>query len=156
MAGIKPKLDIHWSQEISISDCDQEKYIRQLEVYWKYLKKLREDFKVHFIKCTYLFDLEIDLTRWNLWYVYGSCSKIKSIGDYWSNVNTIPKYPKIGAAGETFLFAPPSLYMHETGLSHTNAILIKQWNKQTLKDCGDLQLKLTNFQPNINALATIH
>lgn len=54
MQWIKPKPDIHCSQEISISDRDQDIYIRMLEIYMKYLEKLREDFKAHFIKCTYL------------------------------------------------------------------------------------------------------
>ncbi|KRY46552.1 hypothetical protein T03_16702 [Trichinella britovi] len=37
-----------------------------------------------------------------------------------------------------------------------NAILSKQRNRLNLEMRGDLRLKLTNFQPNINALAAAH
>ncbi|KRX69463.1 hypothetical protein T06_7696 [Trichinella sp. T6] len=36
------------------------------------------------------------------------------------------------------------------------AILSKQRNRLNLEMRGDLRLKLTNFQPNINALVTAH
>ncbi|KRX69368.1 hypothetical protein T06_1205 [Trichinella sp. T6] len=37
-----------------------------------------------------------------------------------------------------------------------NAILSKQRNRLNLEMRGDLRLKLTNFQPNINAFAAAH
>ncbi|KRZ86460.1 hypothetical protein T08_2975 [Trichinella sp. T8] len=37
-----------------------------------------------------------------------------------------------------------------------NAILSKQRNRLNLEMRRDLRLKLTNFQPNINALAAAH
>ncbi|KAF2345365.1 hypothetical protein FHG87_023879 [Trinorchestia longiramus] len=47
-------------------------------------------------------------------------------------------------------------YMVEAGFSHANAILTKQRNRLNLENRGDLRLKLTNFKPNINSLATAH
>ncbi|KRZ48612.1 SCAN domain-containing protein 3 [Trichinella nativa] len=82
--------------------------------------------------------------------------KHKSLSEFWSNVNITNKYPKLSAAAQPFLLAFPSLYMVEAGVSHVNAILIKQRNRLNLEMLGDLRLKLTNFQPNINALAAAH
>ncbi|KAF2347940.1 hypothetical protein FHG87_021303 [Trinorchestia longiramus] len=48
------------------------------------------------------------------------------------------------------------IYMVEAGFSHANAIITKQRNRLNLKNDGDLQLKLTNFKPNINSLAAAH
>ncbi|KAF2366234.1 hypothetical protein FHG87_003001 [Trinorchestia longiramus] len=48
------------------------------------------------------------------------------------------------------------IYMVEAGSSHANAILTKQRNRLDLENCGDLRLKLTNFEPNINSLAAAH
>ncbi|KRX40686.1 Protein ZBED8 [Trichinella murrelli] len=82
--------------------------------------------------------------------------KHKSLSEFWSNVNITTKYPKLSAAAQPFLLAFPSSYLVEAGFSHVNAILSKQRNRLNLEMRGDLRLKLTNFQPNINALAAAH
>ncbi|KRY13138.1 SCAN domain-containing protein 3 [Trichinella patagoniensis] len=82
--------------------------------------------------------------------------KHKSLSEFWSNVNITNKYPKLSAAAQPFLLAFPSSYLVEAGFSHVNAILSKQRNRLNLEMRGDLRLKLTNFQPNINALAAAH
>ncbi|XP_023223772.1 putative uncharacterized protein DDB_G0277255 [Centruroides sculpturatus] len=56
---------------------------------------------------------------------------------------------QLRAEAEPFLLA----YMVEAGFSHVNAILTKQRNRLKLENCGDLRLKLNNFQPHINNLA---
>lgn len=78
------------------------------------------------------------------------------LSEYWSNINTATKYPKLRAAAEPFLLAFPTSYMVEAGFSHANAILTKQRNRLNLQTRGDLRLKLTNFKPNINSLAAAH
>jgi len=80
----------------------------------------------------------------------------RSLSDFWYNVNTRDKYSKLTAAAEPFLLAFPSSYMVEAGFSHVNAILSKQCNRLNLEDQGDLRLKLTNIQPDVNALARAH
>jgi len=42
--------------------------------------------------------------------------------------------------------------MMEAGFSHVNAIPSKQRNRFNLEERGDLKLKLTNIQPDVNAL----
>ena len=66
------------------------------------------------------------------------------------------KIPQAYAAVEPFLLAFPSSYMVEAGFSHANAVLTKQRNRLKLEERGDLRLKLTNLQPNINDLAETH
>ncbi|XP_023222959.1 SCAN domain-containing protein 3-like [Centruroides sculpturatus] len=73
--------------------------------------------------------------------------------EFWSNNNIATKYPKLRAEAEPFLLAFPTSYVVEAGFSHANAILTKQRNRLNLENRGDLRLKLTNFQPNINNLA---
>ena len=85
-----------------------------------------------------------------------SLFKSKTLSDYWSNGNINSKYPKFSAAIELILLAFPSSYMVEAGFSHANAVLTKQRNRLNLEERGDLRLKLTNLQPNINALAEAH
>ena len=80
----------------------------------------------------------------------------RSLSDFWYNVNTRDKYPKLAAAAEPFLLTFPSSYMVEAGFSHVNAILSKQRNRLNLEEWGDLRLKLTNIQPNVNALVRAH
>jgi len=79
-----------------------------------------------------------------------------SLSDFWYNVNTRDNYPKLAAAAERFLLGFPSSYMVEAGFSHVNVILSKQCNRLNLKERGDLRLKLTNIQPDANALVRAH
>jgi len=60
----------------------------------------------------------------------------KSLSDYWywSNENTVAKYPRIYAVIEPFLLAFPNLCMVKASFSHTNAILMKQRNKLNLEE----------------------
>jgi len=156
-------------EDENISDCD-------LEIYIKHLEKLREDFKVRFEDLEKMhvpdwivapFDLEIenaDIESYLEDELVDMCVDLeakslfrsKSLSDYWSNGNTATKYPKLSATVEPFLLAFPSSYMVEAGFSHANAVLTKQRNRLNLEERGDLRLKLTNLQPNINALADAH
>ena len=79
-----------------------------------------------------------------------------NISEYWRNVNIATKYPKLKTTAEPFLLTFPTSYMVESGFSHANRILTKQRNRLNLESRGDLRLKLTNFQPNINSLAAAH
>ena len=60
---------------------------------------------------------------------------------------------KLSAVVEIFLLAFLSSFLVEAGFSHTNAALTKQRNRLNQEEQDDLQLKLTNLQPNINALS---
>ena len=83
--------------------------------------------------------------------------KSRNLSEYWSNINTANKYPKLRTAAGPFSLAFPSSYMVEAGLSHVNTTLTRQRNGSNLQNRGDLQLKLTNVQPNINNnLAAAH
>ena len=74
----------------------------------------------------------------------------KNLAEYGSNINTATMYPRFRAAAKLFLLAFPTSYKVEVGLSHVNAIMTIQRNRLSLQNSGDLQIKLTNFQPNIN------
>jgi hypothetical protein len=80
----------------------------------------------------------------------------RSLSDFWYNVNTRDKYRKLAAAAEPFLLVFPSSCMMEAGFSHVDEILSKQRNRLNLEERGDLRLKLTNIQPNANALVRAH
>ena len=81
------------------------------------------------------------------------CSEAKA-SEYWSNMNTATEYPKLSAAVEPFLVAFISLDFVEAGASHLNAVLTKERNRLTVEERGNLQLKLTNFQPNVSAFVS--
>ena len=75
----------------------------------------------------------------------------KEIGYYWMNKETVGKYPKLSVTVEYILLACPSSNMVESIFSYVHYLLSKQ--RSTLNiECGDLQLKLTNLQPNIHDL----
>lgn len=153
----------------SISDSDVEIYIGHLE-------KLKEDFKIRFQDLESMqipewlvapfdmqtddicneSDLEDELMEMCEDLEAKALFKSKTLGEYWSNINTVTKYPKLRAAAEPFLLAFPTSYMVEVGFSHLNSILTKQRNRLNVQTCGDLRLKLTNFEPNIKALAASH
>ncbi|KRX42099.1 SCAN domain-containing protein 3 [Trichinella murrelli] len=149
---------------------------RDLEIYINHLEKLEEDFKIRFEDLESMtvpdwiiapFDIETGNANieFSLQEEHVEMSadleakllfKHKSLSEFWSNVNITNKYPKLSAAAQPFLLAFPSSYLVEAGFSHVNAILSKQRNRLNLEMRGDLRLKLTNFQPNINALAAAH
>ena len=60
--------------------------------------------------------------------------KSKNLCEYWNNVNTAAKYPKLRAAAEPFLLQFPTSYMAEAGISHVNAILTQQRNRLNLQN----------------------
>ncbi|XP_003369530.1 putative zinc finger protein [Trichinella spiralis] len=152
-----------------VSDQDLETYINHLE-------KLEEDFKIGFEDLESMtvpdwiiapFDIETGNANieFSLQEEHVEMSadleaellfKHKSLSKFWSSVNITNKYPKLSAAAQPFLLAFPSSYQVEAGFSHVNAILSKQRNILNLEMRGDFRLKLTNFQPNINALAAAH
>jgi hypothetical protein len=80
----------------------------------------------------------------------------RSLSDFWYNVNTRDKYPKLATAAEPFILAFPSSHMVEAGFSHVSAVLSKQRNRLNLEERGDLRLKLTNIQPDVKALVRAH
>ena len=69
-----------------------------------------------------------------------------------SNINTVCMYHKLRAAAEPLLLAFPTSSMAEAGLGHVSAILTKQKNRLNLQNRGDLPLRFTKFQPNVNNL----
>lgn len=163
-----PNLQILKESE-NIPDCE-------LEIFIKHLDKLIEDFKKRFEDLENMhvpewlvtpFDMKIDdecnecdledeLVEMSVDLEAKVLFKRGNISGYWRNINIATKYPKLRAAAEPFLLAFPTSYMVEAGFSHANTILTKQRNRLNLENRGDLRLKLTNFQPNINSLAAAH
>ena len=147
----------------------------QVEAYVSHLEKLGEDFKIRFKDmeemrvpewiitpfdtniengiapdlCDELIEMSVDIEAKTLF-------KNKSMVDYWTNINITNKYHKLCAAAEPFLLAFPSTYLVEAGFSHINSILTKQRNQLNIEERGDLRLKLTNLQPNINEFIKNH
>ena len=80
----------------------------------------------------------------------------KNVSEYWGNINTAIKCPKLREAAEPFLLAFPISCMAEAGRNHVNALLTKQRNRLKLQSGGYLRLNLINYQPNINDLAAAH
>ncbi|KRZ49033.1 hypothetical protein T02_885 [Trichinella nativa] len=70
--------------------------------------------------------------------------------NFWINANITTKYPKLSAAVQPFLPLLPSLYLP------CKCDFNKAKEQTELEMCCELRLKLTNFQPNINALAAAH
>ena len=134
-------------EDHSISDDD-------IEIFTNHLGNLQYDFRVRFKdlenmtipewiitpfdvkfenlsvepECEYeLVELSVDIAA-------KAVFESRSLSDFWYNVNTREKYPKLGAAAEPFLLAFPSSYMVEAGFSHINAILSKQRNRLNLEE----------------------
>ena len=82
--------------------------------------------------------------------------KSKNLAEYWSNINTATEYPKLRVVADPLLLAFPTSYMVETGYGHVNAILTNERNRLNRQNRGDFRILLTNYQPNINNLATAH
>lgn len=156
---------LHSRQNISDDD---------LKIFTNHLQKLQDDFSVRFedirnmripawivtpfdVKFENLGmepDLECELAELSVDIEAKISFESRSLGDFWYKNCT--KYPKLVVATEPFLLAFPSSYMVEAGFSHANAILSKQRNRLNLEERGDLRLKLTNIQPDINALIRDH
>ena len=123
-----------------------------LEVYISHLDKLREAFKICFgdldnmhvlewqvtpfdMKMDnkgYESDIEDELIEMHVDLKPKMLYKSKNLSDYWSNINTATKYPKLRAADKTLFLAFQTSYMAETGLSHVKIILTKQRNRLNL------------------------
>ena len=82
--------------------------------------------------------------------------KGKNLTEYWNNINTANKCPKLRAAAKPFLLAFPTLCMVKADFSYMNTILTKHRNRLCLQNRGDFRQNLTNFQPNIDNLAAVH
>ena len=48
--------------------------------------------------------------------------KSENFTEYWSNINTVTKYPKLRETAKPFLFEFHTTYMVEAGLSHVKAM----------------------------------
>jgi len=156
-------------EDHSISDDD-------IEIFTNHLGNLQDDFRVRFKDLENMtipewiitpFDVkfenlsvepecEYELAELSVDIAVKGVFDSRSLSDFWCNVNTRDKYPKLAAAAEPFLLVFPSSYMVEAGFSHVSAILSKQRNRLNLEERGDLRLKLTNIQPDVNALVRAH
>ena len=65
-------------------------------------------------------------------------------------------FPKLWQELKLLLLAFPSSYLVEKGFSAVLQILTKQRNKLNISERGDLRLRLTNIEPNIEDLARSH
>jgi len=156
-------------EDHSISDDD-------IEIFTNHLGNLQDDFRVRFKDLENMTTPEWIITPFDVKFenrnVEPECKhelaelsmdiaakvvfESRSLSDFWYNVNTRDKYSKLAAAAEPFLLAFPSSYMVHAGFSHVNAILSKQRNRLNLEERGDLRLKLTNIQPDVDALVRAH
>jgi len=156
-------------EDHSISDND-------IEIFTNHLGNLQDDFRIWFKDLENMtipewiitpFDVkfenlsvepecEYELAELSVDIAAKAVFESRSLSDFWYNVNTRDKYPKLSAVAEPFLLAFPSSYMVEAGFSHVNAILSKQRNRLNLEEWGDLRLKLTKIQPDVNALVRAH
>ncbi|KRZ00255.1 SCAN domain-containing protein 3 [Trichinella zimbabwensis] len=122
-----------------------------MEIYINHLEKLRENFKIRFE------DLEkMTVTDW---IITPFDTEIENVNIEFSLQE---EHVEMSANLEAKLLFKhksltfPSSYLVEAGFSHANAILSKQRNRLNEEMRDDLRMKLTNFQPNINALAAAH
>jgi len=156
-------------EDHSISDDD-------IEIFTNHLGNLQDDFRVRFRDLENMtipewiiipFDMkfenlsvepecEYELAKLSMDIAAKAVFESRSLSDFWYNVNTRDKYLKLAAAAEPFLLAFLRSYMVEAGFSHGNAILSKQHTRLNLEERGDLRLKLTNIQPDVNTLVRAH
>ena len=67
-------------------------------------------------------DLEDELIKMHVDLEAKAFFKSNDFSEYWSNINTVTKYPKLKAAVEPFLLAFPTSCMVEACFSHLNAM----------------------------------
>ena len=74
--------------------------------------------------------------------------------NFWVKVRRT--YPMLWQEAKLLLLAFPSTYLVETGLSTVQDILTKPRNKLRICETGDLRLRLTKIQPDVEKLAEAH
>ena len=81
----------------------------------------------------YMCDLEDELIEMHVNLESKVLFHSKDLSEYWRNVNTVAKYPKLRAVAEPFLDAFPTSYTVEAGLSHVNASQANQKKRLNLR-----------------------
>ncbi|CAH2084916.1 unnamed protein product [Euphydryas editha] len=74
----------------------------------------------------------------------------------WLCEETETKYPNATKYVRKLLLPFPSSYLAECGFSAVNDLLIKKRNRLDITQRGDLRLKLSKLEPNINSLYSKH
>jgi len=76
--------------------------------------------------------------------------------EFWLQTNIIHNYPGLWTLVKKMLIAFPTSYLVERGFSNVTDLITKKRNRLDIVTRGDLQLKLTNIEPNIKKLAKNH
>jgi hypothetical protein len=66
------------------------------------------------------------------------------------------RYPVLWASVNFFVLSFPASYLVEKGFSAVVDLLTKKRNRLNIIERGDLRLYITNFKPNVQALAAKH
>lgn len=82
--------------------------------------------------------------------------KRDSYQEFWLQAIIPSKYPLLWEEAKQFFIAFPSSYLAERGFSAVSQIFIKSRNRLDIVERGDLRLRLTSIQPNIEELLRKH
>ncbi|XP_029650763.1 uncharacterized protein LOC115224096 [Octopus sinensis] len=74
----------------------------------------------------------------------------------WFHQSILNSYPNLWKHLKLMLLAFPTSYLVEYGFSHVGTLLSKSRSGLDVAKRGDLQLKSTNLQRNLSALAASH
>jgi zinc finger BED domain-containing protein 5/7/8/9 len=80
----------------------------------------------------------------------------QSYQDFWLQSSIPQRYPALWNLVQKLLIPFPSSYLVERGFSAVSRIITKQRNRMQIVDRGDLRLLLTNVNPDINKLISLH
>uniref|UniRef100_A0A5S6QLU3 DUF4371 domain-containing protein n=1 Tax=Trichuris muris TaxID=70415 RepID=A0A5S6QLU3_TRIMR len=75
---------------------------------------------------------------------------------FWLQRQVAQLYPRLWAIVEKLLIAFPSSYLAERGFSAVTDLLSKKRNRLQIVKRGDLRIMLTNINPDVKKLASLH
>ena len=80
----------------------------------------------------------------------------KSYQDFWLQKNISDLYPVLWNKVKIYFIAFPTSYLVERGFSAVAFLLSKQRNRLRITERGDLRLLLSEFQPDVEKLISLH
>ena len=82
--------------------------------------------------------------------------RARNYQDFWLKGQVREKYSILWEKAKVLLIGFPSSYLVERGFSTVIHLLTKTRNRLDIVERGDLRLRLTNLQPDIQGLASCH
>ena len=80
----------------------------------------------------------------------------KSYQDFWLQKKISEHYPALWKTVKMLVIAFPTSYLVERGFSAVAQLVSKQRNRLQITERGDLRLRLSDFQPYVQKLISLH